>query len=800
MFKNYWKTAVRNIARYKGYSFINIISLSVAMAFCILIFLYIKHEYSYDKFHKNGREIYQVYAGSESMIIDVSENLGPALARQYPEIKTMITYGFAEAEVKVGSNRFKERVYAANIPFFDTFTFPLEQGHDPFSPKNPDVMVISSKTAEKYFGKESPIGGVISVNFGDQYHDFIISGVTRSIPDNSSIHFDMIIPTREAMFADEEKEGSGWQIFEFGTFIRLSSKVKIADLEKKSNLFLEEHLGEVFQKANLDPKEFKLFFIPLEDLHMKSESTSGGLAPTGNPLHSLLLTGIGLLVLLISCFNFINLTIARSSHRFKEIGVRKVAGAGRFSLIKQFMFESLAVSGFALIISILIVEILRPLFNNLAGKNLTLEQNLYNIPTLLFLLVMVLVIGTLSGLYPALLTSRVDLVNVIKRKHRIAGKKHFSRFVVVFQFALSLFLIIESTIIYKQKNYLITKDLGFEQKNILAIHTKTGKNNGNDGETLLHLFKDKLAGHPYIKALTGSSGILDKNLSAFIRKKDGTPVITITQRIDYDYLDTLGIQLAAGRNFSKGSNSETSNAVLVNETFVKTFEIENPIGKPVTGMEHGKLKDPIIIGVVKDFNYISLRENIYPMILHLDKKNDIGFIVVKMDPTGIPKTLNDLKALWTQFRPEKTFEYFFLDDDIKLHYRMEERWNQIMGTSSFFAVLIAALGLFGLTGISIARRFKEIGIRRVMGATSLEIVKMINREFLLLVGTANLIIWPISYYISSKWLENFAYRTTLTPLEFIFGGAIVLGVAALTISSQAIRASFLNPAVVLRDE
>ncbi len=800
MIRNYCITALRNILRYKGTSVINVISLSTAMAFSILVFLYVKHEYSYDTFHEKSDLIYFVSASSESMILNISEKLGPTLMQQYPEIEACIRFGFTEAEVTIGPDHFNQRVYAADHPFFETFTFPLDQGADPFPADNPDVIVISPAVAQKYFGSEPPMGQTISLILGDEKRDFVITAVISSIPDNSSVGFDLIIPTRQAMFEEDLGAISAWQSFEFGTFIRLVPAGDLSRLQAKSRSFLREHMSDVFQKISLDPENFRLDFLPLTDFHLRSESTSGGLVPPGNPLHSLLLSGIGLLVLMISCFNFINLSVARSSSRFKEIGVRKVVGASRFGLIKQFWFESNALSLMALLLSIGLAEILRPMFNALSGKNLTLEQHFYSPGTFIFLASLAWFIGIILGVYPALFISRISLVNILKGKQRIEGRKRFSRIVVAFQFSLSLFLIIEAAVVYKQKNFLMTRDPGFIKENILAFPAKTGEKRNPDGETLLSLFKNQLAGHPKIRAVTGASGILDKNLSALVRRKDKAPVLTVLSRIDHDFLNTLEIELVEGRNFSPDIISDPLDAVIVNETFVRTFEIDNPIGSPITDLDHGKLVDPKIIGVAKDFNYTSLRDRIYPMILHMDRETDINYIVVKTVADGISGTLNDLQGLWTQFRPDLTFEYFFFDEELRGQYGEEERWNRIVGYSAFFAIFIAALGLFGMAGITIARRFKEIGIRKVLGASPVEIIQMVNREYLVLVALSNVAVWPVAYVVSSKWLQNFAYRTALTPWEFILGGAVVLGVAVLTISSQAFKAAVRNPAVVLHDE
>jgi putative ABC transport system permease protein len=800
MIKNYWKTAIRIITRYKGSSFINIFSLSVAIAFCILIFLYVSHEHSYDSFHKNAGCIYHVTVGSDSMVLNVSDQLGPKLKSLFPEIENIIRFGHADAEIKVDSHLFRETVYAADPAFFEVFDFSLRSGKIPFPEGNNDVTVLSPIAAEKYFGRDSPVDRILSLDFGDGFHDFIVTGVTKPIPNNSSIQFDILIPTRDSMFHDDEDNPSSWEAFDFSTFLKLSPHTDISQLQAKSDGFLKNNMQEVFDKTGLNVKDFSLMFLSLIDFHLKSQSALGGLVTPGNPIHSFILTGIGLLVLLISCFNFMNLSIARSSSRFKEIGARKVVGAAKTSLVKQFCFEATLVVCIAVVLGIILAELARPLFTNIVGKPLTLGDNLYSVTTLLFLAGMVLFISIVTGIYPALLISRLSLVDLFKGKYRIGKRNMITRLVIILQFAMSLFLIIEAIVIFKQKNFLLTQDLGFTKENVLAIPTKARQDVKNDGAMLLSLYKDKLEGQANILSISGASSILDKNISATIRQRDHEAVIIALSRVDFAFLQTLDISLKEGRNFSSANPADSLNSVLVNETFVKTFGLKNPVGESIAGLKIGKVKDPTIIGVVRDFHYTSLHEEIRPLILHMDDKYDINYIVVKIGAGRIPGILDALKNVWVKFRPDRTFEWFFLEDHVRQHYREENRWNTIVGYSSVFAIFIAAIGLFGLTGITISSRFKEIGIRKVLGASTLEIVKMINRQFILLVLTANVIVWPVAYIVSRKWLENFPYQTNLTVVEFFIGAMVVFGVAVLTMSAQALKASVLNSAELLRDE
>jgi putative ABC transport system permease protein len=491
MIQNYIKVSTRSLIKHKGYSLINIFSLSVAISLCILIFMFVQHEHSYDSFHKNGDKIYHVTSASDTLVLSASKTLGRKLGQVYPEIEKYVNFGHARAEIKIDNFLYPELIHTVNPSFFHVFSFPMKQGKIPFPPTNKSVVVISPIAAEKYFGRKCPLGKIISLNLGDGFMDFTVSGIVEAIPKNSSIHFDFLIPTREKMFMEGEKTASSWEKFEFEHFILISDNADISLLESKSGVFLEKYLGSVFKKSNLNVKDFSLFFTPLKDVHLKLQSSLDGFTAAGNPIHSYVLTAIGLIVLFISCFNFINLSIARSSSRFREIGVRKVIGAARVSLIKQFWLEAMIVTSLALIFSVVLAEIFQPLFNSLTGKNLTFIENLYNLDALIFLFGLLIFISLFAGSYPAILLSRINVVDIFKGRQRIGGKSFFSRAMIVLQFALSLFLIIEAGVIFKQKNFLLTRDLGFEKEDILAIPVKARQGKKDDGSRLLDLCKKR---------------------------------------------------------------------------------------------------------------------------------------------------------------------------------------------------------------------------------------------------------------------------------------------------------------------
>jgi putative ABC transport system permease protein len=415
-------------------------------------------------------------------------------------------------------------------------------------------------------------------------------------------------------------------------------------------------------------------------------------------------------------------------------------------------------------------------------------------------MVLMIFISVFAGSYPAIILSRINVVDIFKGRQRIGGKNFFSRAMIVLQFALSLFLIIEAGVIFKQKKFLLNQDLGFEKKDLLAIPVKARQGKKDEGTRLLDLLRSKLEGQKSLLSLSGASGILDKGLSGIVRHRDEEMIIVVTNRIDLDYIPTMNIKIKEGRNFSFDYPSDFSHSIIVNETFVKAFELDNPVGKTLSDFRIGGITEPKVVGVVKDFNYTSLHEEIRPLIMHMDQGKDINYIIAKTAPDKSSEALNVFKKMWAQLRPDTIFDYFFLEEDVRMHYREEERWNSIVGYSSIFAIFIAALGLFGLTAISIVKRFKEIGIRKILGATKVEIVKMINREFLYLILIANLIVWPVAFIVSNKWLQNFAYRTSLTVVEFFLSGLLVILVAVFTMSTLAVKASILDPVVVLRDE
>ncbi len=799
MFKNYLKIALRNIFKHKINSFINIFGLSVGISFCIMIFLYIKSEQTYDRFHKNAEQVYIVKANYKNIKIGKTPALtGPTMKEDFPEIFDYVRLDAVKAGVKLGDDLLQERIHITDPSFFSVFTFPFEKGN-PSSPLNSyDDIIISSETAIKYFNMDDPTGETITINLNDRSFDFIVSGVVR-IPDNSSIKFSFLIPLKKYTAIKSEGNQTNADRSTFTTFIQAAPNADIINLSKKLPSYIISRLsGSIKKTRGFKAENYTLKFMKLTDYHLTPGYPVSGMTPRSNPKNSWILSGIGFMVLLIACFNFMNITIARSSSRFKEIGVRKVMGALRLDLIRQFWFESSLLCCIALIFGLVLTELSLPYFNNLANKNMTMD--IFSSLTMIFVLSGIFIsISTLAGSYPAALLSNMKLVEIFKGKMRVGGRNTFSRIIVFVQFALSLFLILGSAIIIKQKDFLYNGDLGFNKNNVIVVPVEKSRNS-NISNAALGILRKELEGVKGVSSISGASRIFNVAGSASGMMVNNELVWICLNRIDYDYLNIMNISLKDGRNFSKDIPADPVNSVIINETLAEKLKIENPVGKTFNDYSYGKMQNPTIIGVVNDFHFLPYHQEIQPMVLHIYPESSFKFFVIKINSQNTAGIISSVKKAWTKLFPGKAFGYYFLDEEIKFQYIAEDRWSKIIGYSSVFAMFIAILGLFGLTGIIVSKRIKEIGIRKVLGASTYEIVKIINRDFTKTLLLANIIVWPAAYYAGSIWLRNFAYKTDIGLSIFIVSGAALVILSLATIGSQAVKAALTDPVRTLRDE
>ncbi len=808
MLKNYLKVALRNLTRAKLYTFINITGLAVGLAVCILIMLFVQHEWSYDDFHPNADRIFRVIeiekkADGEKRASGFQPMpLAPALLAEFPEITTVVRFYTGSSIVTSGEKTFSEGLVFTDPSIFAVFNFPLLQGNPTTALEHPNSVVVTEKMARKYFGDEDPLGKRLHINIRGRAEDFVVTAVTKNVPDNSSIRFQFLLPIQK--YGSYERVKESWRNFNGSLFIRLDQNAATVALEHKLPPFVQKYFGGMIERGqsegylSKDADAFLLRFQPLREMYLGSVDISSQ-EDKSNPVYSYILAGIAGLVLLVACINFMTLAIGRAASRAKEIGVRKVLGAVRLHLIRQFWGEALLLSFFAFVLGLVLAELFLPAFNQLASKNLALSYFSHSW-LMAGLIGLWLLTGLLAGSYPSLFLSRFAPVSVLKGMARLGGKNLFTRGLVVFQFGLSIFLIVAALVFSSQLKFLLNKNLGYNAEHVVVISMYTGAK--DNGDELLARFKNRLSGQSSVVSISGTSGAFTHGYDRNGFEHNGKQRVAYVYRIDDAFLTTLGIKLVDGRNFQTESGLDAQQSVMVNETLAHEFEWQTPyVGKRLNGWDEKRIPGgPEVVGIVKDFHFLSLREEIAPVMLLADPAWAMNEILVRISPADVSETLTLLENTWREVAPNKPFEFSFLDEDVQSQYQLEQRWGKIVRYSTIFAIVLACLGLFGLTTLSVTNRTKEIGIRKVLGASVTGVAGLISKEFAQLVLMANVIAWPAAYYAMSKWLQNYAYRIELGAGTFLLATALVLGIALLTISFQAVKAALANPAEALRYE
>lgn len=792
MFKNYLKIAFRNLLRHKLYSLINVLGLALGMACCLLIILFIQDELSYDRFHEKAGQIYRVAKiekRNEGVVNYplVFPVVAPKLQEDFPEVLNAVRF---EPRLSVLVNRenkqfLEQRFFYADSNVFDVFTFPLIKGDPKIALKEPYTLVLSEETAEKYFGSQDPLGQTLTI---DNKHDYKITGVLKNIPHNSHMKFDFL-----ASMATEEAENPrygklwAWSCY---TYLLLPKDYPPAELEKKFPDFILRNRNEQAAKA------WTFYLQPLTRIHLHS-NLSYELEPNSDITSIYIFSGIGFFILLIACINFMNLATARSSNRAKEVGVRKVLGAERSQLAEQFLGESLVLSFIALPLAVALVEIALPAFNALTNKAVTLNSLSHQAASFGLIGIVVLV-GIISGSYPAFFLSAFHPSDVLRRKLR-AGVKNsfFRRILVVVQFAISIVLIVGTVIIDSQLDFIRNKKLGFDKEHIVVVRIEEP-----EMQKRYEPFRQELLQNPGIKSVAGSTSFpgMNPNLSLFIPEgaEDKEPLKLRNVLVDYDFIETFGIEVKEGRDFSRDFPTDAKQAFIINESAAQEFGWETSVGKKLTDLDLGSGS---IIGVVKDFHFRSKHQKIEPLILSIrPDERYIYFISVKFGQANAREILSLLQKKWKEYSPGRPLDCFFLDENFDKLYRAEERLSQIFSVFSFLAIFIACLGLFGLASFTAEQRTKEIGIRKALGASAANIVLLLSKEFTKWVIVANIMAWPVAYFVMNRWLQNFAYRISIGLWMFFLAAGLALAIAFFTISFQAVRAALANPADALRYE
>ena len=807
MIESYVRIALRNFLRHRLYSAINVGGLAVGLACTILIILFVHNELSYDRFHKNAGSIFRVLTeskvptGPPDVDAYTPMPLVPALRTEYPEVLHAARFNSGGTIISAGDRSFDEEVMYTDPDAFSMFDIEFTRGNPATALKDPSEIVLTEPMAVKYFGTTDVIGKALTVQSRKTSEAFTVSAVVKPMPPNSSIRFDFLANlTKHTRY---EAARNAWNWSSGSSYIQIAPGASVTDLNRKMDAFVAEHFSDMIRISQAQgdlskgPGAFRVEFQPLKEVHLDTRVrySPGG---SGNPVYVAILAGIGLFILLIACINFTTLAIARAASRGKEVGMRKVLGAFRLHIVRQFLGETLILTFISLLVGIVLAELALPTFNQLAEKQLSFTPaSGWEIPAALA--VLLLVVGCASGLYPALLISRPEPADILKRKSRPGGKNLATRSLVVFQFALSIFLITGTVALSRQLKLLMTKDLGYNGSQVVVLATYAGERKGA-AEDLLERIRRVTQGRADIVSISGTSGAFTQGYDVNSFPYRGEKKETYVYRVDEDYLGTLGIQLKEGRNFIKGNAGDVQRGMIVNEAFVREFAwTGDAIGKKLE-TDNTQFNGFEVIGVARDFNFRSLREEIRPAMMIENPAWPLDNILIRIAPANMSATVNYLRGAWNDIAPGKPFEYSFLDDDVQQQYQTEMKWESIVTSASVLAVALACLGLFGLVTLSVGNRTKEIGIRKVLGASAQSVVGLISREFIRLVLIANVIAWPAAYLALGYWLENYASRITLDPGLFLMAGGAAFGIALLTISVQVVRAALSNPVESLRYE
>ncbi len=797
MFKNYLLTTFRNIKNQKGYSFINITGLAIGFACSMMIMLYIQYELSFDKHFDNANNIYRVC--SETSFIYQGRNKGTAtpaplakeLMTQFPEVLSAVTFdNINDVLINYGKNKFfEDKFFFADPALFNVFSLPLVKGNAQTVLSDPASIVISETMAAKYFGNKNPVGETITI---EGEFDFIVTGIIKDIPGNSHFDINFIVPLKafETLYNDDL---SAWYRFGFYTYFQVRNNADLPALEAKI-----QSLCPLSTAPGREPS-FRYFLQPLTDIHLYSDLNNE--LATNNDIRTIYLFGfIALLILLIACINYINLSTSRSVYRAKEIGVRKVVGAQKNQIMRQFISESLVLTLFSAIFAIILVITVLPYFNLLVERNLDFNL-LWNVSFILPLAAFIFFSGIGAGFYPALVMSSFKPVSVLRGKTGSSAKGGMIRNIfVVTQFSISIILIVSTLVVEEQLSFIRNKDVGYKKDQILTIPIRDRSFNNN-----INTVKAELLSNPDIEGVSFSAYLPNniRALSKIFRSSDpNSESLTFYQQtIDFDFIDLYDIEILEGRNFSTTFLADSVDSYLVNETAVKALGFDSPIGKEFYYAIHGGSLDKArIIGVMKDFHMHSLYQKIEPLYCKLGGPNNFSVLSIKILPGDLLSTIDYIKQTFEKHSTKYPFEYNFFDEIFNNIYKREQNEEIIFSLFAILAIFIACLGLLGLVSFIAVRRTKEIGIRKVFGASVPGILVMLLKDFIKLVLIANIIAWPIAYYFMNNWLQDFAYRTELSIGIFIVSGMITLAIACFTILYQAVRAAVVNPVNSLRYE
>ncbi|HET6568632.1 MAG TPA: ABC transporter permease [Rhodothermales bacterium] len=808
MLKNYFKIALRNLLRHKGYTFINVAGLAVGIACCLLIFLYVRDELRYDRFNEKADRIYRVIVRSETEsdgemkdLAVTPPGLAPTLLREFPEVQRAIRlFDMSETLVKRGDRQFTERrIFLADPSIFDVFSIRLSEGDPETALAAPRCIVLSESMARKYFGNTEPLGQTLDVNNGG---DFKVTGVFKDLPEQSHLKIDFLGSFATLKEFVSEARLQNWRWHQFYTYVLLPEGYDPARLEAKLPAFAERYSAPEMSEIGIRDG-FNL--QPLTAIHLHSTHLQFEVAEAGDIAHLYAFTAVAVFLLVIACFNFMNLATAQSMQRAKEVGMRKVVGAGRHQLMTQFLGESVLLSLLALLIAAVLVELALPSFNAFAGKSLEIGYT-ENAGWIAGLIGLGVFIGILAGSYPAFFLSGFRPVQVLKGMSNTGGHSltTLRKVLVTIQFAISVVLIIGTGVAAAQLRFVQNKNLGFNKEQIVVLPLRGGVANN------LEAVQAELQRNPLIVSSAGSWGVPGGIVAGDGIHLPGSKSETAINMfvVDYDYLRTYGMKIVAGRGFSREHPSDTEHAFILNETAARSFgwTPQEALGKPIEWDKWGQIEasaDSIkrgeVIGVVQDFHFRSLHQAIEPLVIHIYPPA-FGNLSVRIRPENAPDALDFMKQVWARWSPDWPFQYTFLDQDFARMYEADRKVGQIFSVFAGLAIFIACMGLFGLSSFAAERRTKEIGVRKVLGASVSGIVVMLSSDFLKLIAVGFVVAAPIGYLVMQRWLNDFAYHVDIGPGYFIAAALATFAIAILTVSYRSIRAALADPVKSLRYE
>lgn len=809
MVGNYLKVASRNIVKRKLYSFINAFGLSIAIAFCTLIYLYVQDEKSFDQFHTNKADIYQLLTtnfdpekfkeGEKDFYSSnpyMPAKLGEVLLEEFSAVQHMTRFNnYNQGVMRYGDKNFTQKFASVDTGFFKMFSFSILAGDRDKPLRKVSDAVLTPEVAEKYFGDEDPIGKTFTLDFDGKVVPMTVTAIIEAPPANSSLTYEMLVMMDALPWFLRSREN--WGNSSFPTFVQLSPDINPQQLKVQLDTILNKYHAShkvrwrewLKPPEGVEPRVYT--YQNLSDIHLAKGVYWDR---NSDPMYSWILSGIAVLILVIACINYISLSLTTSASRRIEVGVRKVVGAQKKQIAWQFTFESLLLALGSMIIGLGLVFLFLPYFNDFTGKGIELTY-LSMFPVIGIAFLIASAVGLLAGSYPAIFLSGFLPALVLKGRFTSKLQAGFTKPLVVFQFFLSACMIICSVIMYRQMHFITTKDLGFDREQIIVVSTQTGWNS-KANQTVAAL-RNALKSDPEVVSVSGVTAAFNNGLSRYGYKINGENKDAFVYGIDTDYIPLLNIKLLEGRNFD-GRPSD-SLGVIVNEALVKDMKWTDPMNEHLNWQEDTVGLGSPVIGVMKDYHFMSLEHAVEPMFVSL-KNGMLTNILIKFSPENTPEKIEQVKKAWLELYPDRPFEYTFLDEDVAAQYDKHTRWSKIMGLSTIFAIMIACLGLFGLSGINAVNRTKEIGIRKVMGAKLSSIFVLLNRQYIIYAFIAFILAIPLSWYAMNRWLGSFKFAITIGWETFAFSILAGLAIALLTVSYHAVKAALINPADTLKHE